>query len=61
MKPFTNIAVIVFSLIAFMHLLRLFFSWEITINGMIVPLWVSIPGFVIAAGLAFMLWREAHR
>lgn len=61
MKPFTNIAVIVFSLIAFMHLLRLFFGWEVTVNGMIVPLWVSIPGFVIAAGLAFMLWREAHR
>jgi hypothetical protein len=61
MKPFTNIAVIVFSLIAFMHLLRLFFSWEVTVNGMIVPLWVSIPGFVIAAGLAFMLWREAHK
>jgi len=61
MKPFTNIAVIVFSLIAFMHLLRLFFSWEVTVNGMIVPLWVSIPGFVIAAGLAFMLWRESHK
>jgi len=61
MKPFTNIAAIVFSLIAFMHLLRLFFSWEVTVNGMIVPLWVSIPGFVIAAGLAFMLRREAHK
>ncbi|MBM4140881.1 MAG: hypothetical protein FJ242_05220 [Nitrospira sp.] len=61
MKPFTNIAAIVFSLIAFMHLLRLFFSWEVTINGMIVPLWVSIPGFVIAAGLAFMLWREVRK
>ncbi len=61
MKPFTTIAVIVFSLIAFMHLLRLFFSWEVTVNAMIVPLWVSMPGFVIAAGLAFMLWREMRR
>jgi hypothetical protein len=60
-KPFTTIAFVVFSLIAFMHLLRLFFGWEVTVNGMIVPLWVSIPGFVIAVGLAFMLRREARK
>jgi hypothetical protein len=61
MKPFTNIAIIVFSLIAFMHLLRLFFGWEVIINGMIIPLWISVPGFLIMAGLALMLWRESRK
>jgi hypothetical protein len=61
MKPFTTIAVIVFSLIAFMHLLRLFFVWEITINGMIVPVWLSVLGFLISSGLALMLWRESRK
>ena len=58
MKPFTTIAVIVFSLMGFIHFLRLFFGWEIVISGMILPLWISAPGFAIASGLAWMLWRE---
>lgn len=61
MKPFTTIGIIVFSIIAFIHLLRLFFGWEVTINGSIVPLWISVPGFLIAAGLALMVWRESHK
>jgi hypothetical protein len=61
MKPFTTIAIIVFSVIAFIHLLRLFFSWEVTISGMILPIWISVPGFLIASGLALMLWRESRK
>ena len=60
MKPFTTIAVVIFALVAFLHLLRLFFGWEVIIGGTIVPMWVSVLGFVIAAGLAVMLWREAR-
>lgn len=61
MKPFTTIAVIVFSLIALIHLLRLFFGWEVIVNGMILPIWMSVPGFLIASGLALMLWRESRK
>jgi hypothetical protein len=61
MKPFTTVGSIVFSIVAFVHLLRLFFGWEVTINGSIVPLWISVPGFLVAAGLALMLWRESRK
>lgn len=61
MKPFTTIAIVVFSLIAFMHFLRLFFAWEVTINGMTVPVWLSVLGFLISSGLALMLWRESRK
>lgn len=61
MKPFTIIAVVLFSLIALMQLLRFILSWEITVNGVIVPVWVSGIAFVIAAGLAVMLWRERRQ
>ncbi len=61
MKPFTTIAVVVFSIIAVLHLLRLFFHWQITINGVIIPVWVSIPGFIITGVLAIMLRREAKK
>ncbi len=61
MKPFTAIAAVVFALIALMQLLRFTLSWEITVNGVTVPVWVSGIAFVITAGLAVMLWREARR
>ena len=60
-KPFTTIVVIVLSVIAFVHLIRLYFGWQITIGGAIVPMWVSAPGFLIASGLALMLWKESHK
>jgi hypothetical protein len=61
MKPFTSIGIIVFSVIACIHLLRLYFGWEVIINGMIIPLWISVPGFLIMLGLAFMLWKESRK
>ncbi len=61
MKPFTNVAVVVFAVISLMHLLRLFFGWDITVNGWLVPIWFSVPGFLITVGLALMLRRESHK
>jgi len=60
MKPFSTIAVVIFSVISLAHLLRLFFHWEVIVNGLIIPQWVSVPAFVILGALAFMLWREAR-
>ena len=61
MKPFTMIAVGVFSLIALMQLLRFILRWEVTVTGVIVPVWVSGIACVIVGGLAVMLWREMRR
>ncbi len=61
MKPFTTIAIIIFSLIGFIHLLRLFIGWEVIINGTILPIWITAPGFFVASGLAFMLRRESGK
>ena len=61
MKPFTNLAIAIFILIAVLHLLRLVFGWEVTLDGMVVPMWVSIMGFLIAGALAYFLWREAYK
>ena len=61
MKPFTTIAVAVLAVIAVVHLLRLFTGWEIAVSGFVIPVWWSVPGFVIAGGLALMVWREARR
>jgi hypothetical protein len=33
----------------------------VVVAGFVVPVWWSLPGFVIAAALALGLWREARR
>jgi hypothetical protein len=58
MKPFTVIAIIVFAIVALLHLLRYFLGWEVMVNSVTIPMWASLLGFVIAGILAFMLWRE---
>ena len=57
-KPFTVVAVGVLLLVSLLQLLRLVLGWAITINGVAVPLWASGVAFMVAAGLAAMVWRE---
>ena len=61
MKPFTTLAVVVFVLIALLQLLRVVLGWEVTVNGNLVPIWASMIAFLVAATLAFMLWRETRK
>jgi hypothetical protein len=61
MKPFTTIAVVVFVLVALLQLLRVTSGWEITVNGIVIPIWASGIALVVAAALAVMVWREARR
>jgi ABC-type methionine transport system permease subunit len=60
MKPFTMISIFVFSLIAILQLTRFVLGWEISINGVTIPVWVSAIAFIVSAGLAVMLWRESR-
>jgi len=61
MKPFTTLAVAIFTIVAVVHLLRILLGWEVMIGGAMVPMWVSYLGLIIAGGLAFLLWRESHQ
>ena len=60
-KPFTTIAIVIFSLVAVLHVLRLMFRWEVVINGLVMPMWVSVVGIIVAGGLALLVWREAKQ
>ena len=60
-RPFTSISILAFSLIAIMHLLRLFFGWAVIVDGLIIPTWISVPGVLIGAVLALMLWKESRK
>ncbi len=60
MKPFTRAACGVFALVALAQLLRVVLGWDVTVNGFLIPIWVSAAVCLISATLAVMLRRE-HR
>ncbi len=60
MKPATHIAIGVLTLVALGHLIRLVLGIEVTAAGVVIPLWLSLFGVVIAGALAVGVWRETH-
>ena len=60
-KPFTVIAVVLLLLIALLQLLRFTMGWEVTLNGVSIPVWASGIAAVVAAGLAVTVWVEARK
>ncbi len=61
MKPFSLIAAVVFALVALLQLVRFVLEWPVVINGINIPLWASVIAFLVATGLAVMVWREARQ
>jgi len=61
MKPFTTLAVVVFAMRCRRPFLRVAMGWTVTIDSLVIPIWASIVGGLIAAAFAFALWREARR
>ena len=61
MKPFTTLTIIFLSLLSVVQLVRFLQGWDVIINGVAIPTWVSALACLIAGGLAAMLWRESRR
>ena len=61
MKPATTITAILLLIVSIMHLLRLILQVKVTTNLFEVPMWISVPGCLVTAGLAIWLWKENKR
>jgi len=68
MKPFTTVTIVIFTLVASLHLARIVLGWKVIIGesvvalgGTAIPMWVSYLGAVIPAVLAIMVWRESRQ
>ena len=59
MKPFVTATVAILALVTIVHVVRLLAGWSVSVNGIDIPMWVSVIALVVAAGLAFGLWRES--
>jgi lipopolysaccharide export LptBFGC system permease protein LptF len=60
-KPGTLLAMIFFALISIGHLLRFIYQVPVQTGNLSIPVWVSIPGGLVAATLAWLIWREHRR
>jgi len=59
-RPFTWIASAIFALVALLHVYRLIVHFQVIIGSHTIPEWVSAVAAVVAAGLSWMLCREAR-
>jgi len=61
MRPGTVAAAILLTVIAFLQLLRAVLGVRVTVGDTEIPIWASVVAFVVAGGLATLLWRESRR
>jgi len=51
-KSYFYVAGIVFSIVAVVQLFRIFGNWDVTVDGEVIPIWVSWVAVIVAAILA---------
>lgn len=54
MKYYTAVSAVLFVLVALAHLVRVFFDWQVTVDSMVVPQWISVVALLIT--LALVAW-----
>ena len=59
MKPFVTATVAILALVTIVDVVRLLAGWSVSVNGIDIPMWVSVIAAVVAGGLATGLWRES--
>jgi hypothetical protein len=60
-KPATAISIAFLAFVALAQLTRFLLRWELTINGIAIPVWLSAVAAVLIGALCVMLWRESRR
>jgi hypothetical protein len=61
MKTGSKLGILVFSIVAIAHLLRLIGGIEVIVDSWSVPQWVSLPGIIVPGLIAALLWKESRQ
>ncbi len=56
-KTFSIITLVIFSLMALLHILRLVYGWSAIMAGWEVPMWISGPAVVFFVYLAYSAFK----
>ena len=60
MKPVTMAATLLLAVVSLAHLMRILSGIRVAVADSVIPMWVSGVAFVVAGGLAIVLWRNAR-
>ena len=60
MKTGSMLVMVVLTIVALAHALRLALGWQVTVDGTDVPAAVSVVGVLLPLALVVMLWRESR-
>ncbi|MBI2278610.1 MAG: hypothetical protein HYU81_00940 [Candidatus Brennerbacteria bacterium] len=60
-RSFARAAGVVFAFVFIVHLLRLVLGWEAVIGGVVIPMWVSGLGLIIAGILGYYGFRHQRQ
>ena len=59
MKTGSKLAILLLTLVAITHLLRLLGGIEVTVGDWSVPQWVSVLGVIVPVAISGLLWNES--
>lgn len=60
-KNYAITSSLIFFLVAVLHVLRLFYQWDVDIGGWHAPMWVSVVGLLVAGFLSVVGFRVAQQ
>ena len=60
-RIFSLVTAVLFFLLGLLHAVRLLRGWQVTIEGAVVPIWISWVGLAVAAYLAYEGFRLARK
>jgi len=52
-RTFSLVTAVLFSLVALLHAVRILRGWQVTVEGAVMPVWISWIGLAIAAYFAY--------
>jgi len=56
-RTFSLVTGILFLLVALVHAIRLLRGWQVSVEGAVMPIWISWIGLAVAAYLAYQGFR----
>lgn len=60
-QPASLIAIAFLSLISLAQLVRFLLGLHVTVDSIVIPVWLSLPAFFFTGGLAYWLWKERKK
>jgi hypothetical protein len=59
-RNFAQLGAAIFTIVALLHIARLFYGWPVTIGTLSIPLWASWVGVAVAALLAWLGFKASR-